>query len=381
MNKWAFPLILLLLVSTAKVAIGASEEVVRLNNDGVGFLKKNDYTSAIKSFTEALRIAPGYHLACENLCITYNNRGISRSEKDPKGALDDFIMSAYLDPENKTPQQNTVETMKALGKDPDDFKVRLQAAQSYLARNDYPRAIAEYRAALALKDDVDLRKKLAAVPPPVGLPDTRLATLPTSTLPRGLDFTNFMKDVQERIAREWRPPASFPTDGVTISFRVEEDGSITRAIVERESKSKTADETALKAIQELELVARPPIGPISASFKFEKVLGSNLENISINNLDFAGYMEEMQKQIKAAWLPPKTGRELTCEAAFDVLRNGAVDNIRLIKKSNHAEYDAAGLATLKRVKLHPLPSGSPPRVSVEFTFDYHVNRNSQAGKD
>jgi uncharacterized protein YkwD len=145
----------------------ASTEAIALNNAGVDALTAKDYRVALEKFLEALQLEPGYTVARENLGVTLSNIGI---QKPLEEALPYFHRSLYVSPGAPNVLRNLQSAIDALNMDPAKFEDRVKLADQALASKDYAGAIVEYDAALKIRDDAQVRRKLSTVPKPVDLP-------------------------------------------------------------------------------------------------------------------------------------------------------------------------------------------------------------------
>lgn len=138
------------------------DQVVRLNNDGVNALNAGNFPLAIQRFNEALKVDPNYKLAKDNLAITYNNYGL-QLRNNPKEALKQFHQSLFLNRNNATTRQNLDGIVRIMGRNPGDFKDRVELGDQARLSGDFTGAIIEYSEALRLKDDAKIHVKLGEV--------------------------------------------------------------------------------------------------------------------------------------------------------------------------------------------------------------------------
>jgi tetratricopeptide (TPR) repeat protein len=140
----------------------ASEETIRLNNDGVLLLKDSKFDQAIAKLTEALRSDPTYARSRENLAIAYNNKGISlRSE--PLKSVVCFRHCLFFDPNNAVAQQNLDLVIRQLGKDPTNASDRIAMGKEARKAGDLKSAVVELRAGLKIKDEPTVHESLGDV--------------------------------------------------------------------------------------------------------------------------------------------------------------------------------------------------------------------------
>jgi len=96
------------------------------------------------------------------------------------------------------------------------------------------------------------------------------------------------------------------------------------------------------------------------------------------DVDYGPYMDDLQRRIKRNWFPPKGDESKRVVCMFKVHSNGEVTNIRISKPSDSkGANDAALTAIIKTAPVRPLPSGSPPDVDIQFTFDYNVYKGKK----
>jgi tetratricopeptide (TPR) repeat protein len=135
-----------------------------LNDDGVLALDKGNWPVAFDKFTAALLLDPDDVTARENLVIAHSNYGLYLKDKDKLKALKEFHYAQYLDQDQKsTVTANLRGMIKVIGKDPDNFIDRIRLGDQAKLQGFPIGAVVEYRAALKLKDDPQVHKKLGNV--------------------------------------------------------------------------------------------------------------------------------------------------------------------------------------------------------------------------
>ncbi len=96
--------------------------------------------------------------------------------------------------------------------------------------------------------------------------------------------------------------------------------------------------------------------------------------------DFGGrfpwYVNAVRNRVSSNWLQTTVDPSLRwaprAVVSFDILRNGAVANIQILRSSGNASVNNSAVrAILNSSPLNPLPNGySGAKVSVEFWFDF-----------
>jgi uncharacterized protein YkwD/tetratricopeptide (TPR) repeat protein len=141
----------------------ASLQLAELNNAGVIAMKAGDYALAVKKFSEAVRLSPGYLFARRNLAAAYNNMAGTITQQ-PAKAIQFYHRSLYLNPDAFYVVENLNQVIAQLKIDPARFEDRLKLGDEALSAGDFCGAIIEYRQALKIKDAPELRQKIAEIP-------------------------------------------------------------------------------------------------------------------------------------------------------------------------------------------------------------------------
>lgn len=77
------------------------EAVYRHNEEGMSYVRNNNYDDAIAAFKAALRYAPHNKIVRQNLAAAYNNYGFAlRSKGEARRAVEKFEAALVYDPEN-----------------------------------------------------------------------------------------------------------------------------------------------------------------------------------------------------------------------------------------------------------------------------------------
>lgn len=134
------------------------DECIKLNNEGVKAILRKEWQTALDDFEAALKIDPNYSLAKDNIAATHGQHAIQlRLEKKLAEAIVELHRAAYV---NSYWDTELRQTIRMIGKNPTSFSDRAALADEASGNGDYVGAVVEYRAALALKEDALVRKKL-----------------------------------------------------------------------------------------------------------------------------------------------------------------------------------------------------------------------------
>ena len=100
------------------------------------------------------------------------------------------------------------------------------------------------------------------------------------------------------------------------------------------------------------------------------------------DVDFGPYMANMQRRIKAHWFPPRGKESKRVKVSFRLDGEGKATDVKVVDSSKDKPADeAAVLAVEKAAPFRSLPSGAPPTVDIEFTFDYNVFNRGKTTKE
>ena len=88
--------------------------------------------------------------------------------------------------------------------------------------------------------------------------------------------------------------------------------------------------------------------------------------------NYSGYMAHLQRRIKRNWFPPKSAMSKHVVVEFKILRNGTMEDARVTQSAGDLSDRAALRALELAAPFQPLPAGSSPDVTIQFTFDYNL---------
>ncbi len=137
--------------------------VIALNNEGVRALETSNFKLAMEKFEAALKLDPTYGKARSNLAIAYNNYALFVNKRSPDEALKYFHKALQLDSSNPTTKANIDGIIRRMGRDPLNYQDRVDLGDQSRKQADFDGAIISYQAAVAIKDDANVREKLGDV--------------------------------------------------------------------------------------------------------------------------------------------------------------------------------------------------------------------------
>jgi TonB family protein len=108
------------------------------------------------------------------------------------------------------------------------------------------------------------------------------------------------------------------------------------------------------------------------AFNLDRDVDSNSAAVASNaDVNFAPYMNQLQRRMKRNWSPPGGASRRAVTVWFRIFSDGRIANIRLARSSGSGACDRAALdAVGASSPFLPLPNGASGPVNVEFTFDY-----------
>lgn len=145
-----------------------------------------------------------------------------------------------------------------------------------------------------------------------------------------------------------------------------------------QSYSKLGDEGLAAAENKIALILNPEGKSAEQSTqKLSPVLDESIASRG-EDIDFGPYMGSLQHQIKKFWSPAKENESKRTSVIFKISKTGAMSDLHVGKSSGSEEVDMAGLRAVENAApFRPLPAGSPDTVSIEFTFDFHIETKQQ----
>jgi TonB family protein len=298
------------LLSCSPPAIATDAEVIRLNNQGVKALNKEDYDLAIEIFKQALKLDPDYTLAKMNLSIVFNDAGFKFRHIYPDRSLRYFHEAVFFYPFNSRSQPNLDAMLVILGRDPDSFYDRAILGLQSELEEDSTSAIVEYWSALKIRPDAELERKLELLRRSVqkdGLffedslvskssENNQKLELPPGSIQRDKlfssyslvskssenetdqEFESYMRGVQFAIKRNWNPPKLNLSNRIVLHFNVSQSGIVSDVKVRSSSGSQSSDAAAIAAVKKASPLSPPPIVDpnveIQFTFDYNSFVGS-----------------------------------------------------------------------------------------------------------
>ena len=85
----------------------------------------------------------------------------------------------------------------------------------------------------------------------------------------------------------------------------------------------------------------------------------------------APYLATLQRKIKKAWVIPEKTPTKEVKVRFTIESSGGLVSAKVFQSCGSAECDRAALEAIKNAApFKELPENAPPRVEIEYTFDY-----------
>jgi tetratricopeptide (TPR) repeat protein len=141
---------------------GDLQRSCNLTYDGIYALIDRQPEDAISVLDQAMELDPGCPIVVSNLAIAFNNLAIQNADH-PKSALKALHQAQALAPWNPIIRTNIEGVLRIMGQDPKSFQTRVKLAKDCFDLHDYLGALVEYRAALKLRDDSNVKSMLHTV--------------------------------------------------------------------------------------------------------------------------------------------------------------------------------------------------------------------------
>ncbi len=277
------------------------EEAANLNEAGKKALSNQDLNEAIRLFIEAQKKRPGYKSAQHNLIDAYSTLG--KSQTLPAKSMHAFHLADWLNVHwERGPSADLIAAIRALKRRPGSYADRTALAEDALWNGDFAGAVVEFEAALRLRNDVSIRKKLEALNG--HLPDVSIIPAPI----QANNIDGYMATLQRKIKRCWWPPLDNESAHIIVSWKLKHDGTISNVSLTKSSGRKCVDDAALDAVKDAAPFDQLPSGTpesTNISFNFDyNVFGVNstikreiarLEKRK-NNPDLVRVLSELARQ-------------------------------------------------------------------------------------
>lgn len=213
------------------------------------------------------------------------------------------------------------------------------------------------------------------------------------------DFKFYLKNMQKRIKKNWKPPKNLDKDNrAVLFFTVNKQGEVTFCKVLISSKDEALDKSAIDAVK-----AAVPFEALPKTYKCEtidviftfdyKVFGNvhrerplkNTLNCSLTDNSpsksiLYGYKNKEQKKIFKGYLEhisqtlgkikiPHT-KESILRVKFSIDKTGVVQNAKITASNGNKEFNQAVLSQIKNIRFNSIPKDLEISVvSVEYQFD------------
>jgi TonB family protein len=134
----------------------------------------------------------------------------------------------------------------------------------------------------------------------------------------------------------------------------------------------------LQAILSIQKISKTLV--ISSSWLFGGImltLGEahceSLATPTIFRSDMRPWQEDMRRQIRKAWFPPKGNESKRVVVKYIVHKDGRLSDLEIMTSSGVAIADQAALRAVENAApFRPLPAVTEENLEMQFTFDYNV---------
>ena len=214
------------------------------------------------------------------------------------------------------------------------------------------------------------------------------------------DFKFYLKNMQKRIKKNWKPPKHLDQNSRTVLFfTVNKQGEVTFCKVLISSKDEASDKSAIDAVKAaapFETLPKAYKGEtidVMFTFDYKVVLGhaqrerplKNTLNCSLTDNSpsksilnryknkeqkkiFKGYLEHISQTLGKIKIPHT--KESILRVKFSIDKTGAVQNAKITASNGNNEFNQAVLSQIKNIKFNSIPKDlGISMLSVEYQFD------------
>lgn len=127
------------------------------------------------------------------------------------------------------------------------------------------------------------------------------------------------------------------------------------------------NENSKRQISADDIVNSQPIKDTSGDNNKSQTINSN------QNIDWNGYMSNVERRVKSNWIPPKGSGGKIVKTVFKISKNGELLEYKVTQSSGFESLDKSAIDAIRlTAPFQALPEGyAGESVSVEFVFDYH----------
>jgi TonB family protein len=183
----------------------------------------------------------------------------------------------------------------------------------------------------------------------------------------------------EKLKAHWTCVLEYPKEPATIRFTIQKDGTIGAVNIASSSTNHEFDSLCQFAVKNSAPFQQLPVGLelLNCEAHFGRVRSSPF--ICKSDVEYNQYMEDLQRRVKRAWLPPRVGYSSALIVGFTVHASGEITNLKVVRSTGDALQDYRAFSAVQDASLQPLPIGAPPTVDVEITLDHNVSDSQPAG--
>lgn len=195
----------------------------------------------------------------------------------------------------------------------------------------------------------------------------------------------YSKSVAENIRRNWDKEKIFANtnEHAIIQLTIEKDGTITNSKTIYHSKDESLNNSVNNYIKTITKVE--PLPDIYKNNSYTILVNFGKKS-NIDEIDFAKYMQNLQKTIKNNWTVNRVQKEVSRNVVtlIGIKKDGSLAYPpEIITSSGDEQYDNSCLKAIQTIgKFDPLPKEyNGEQIDIRFTFDMKVWRDKIALKD
>jgi TonB family protein len=197
---------------------------------------------------------------------------------------------------------------------------------------------------------------------PVKKPGTAAAKKTVETK-GGISEAEWTKKFNDKIDKNMGKPDVKEPIQTVVSIKIDKDGALTEATVDKSSGDEKADEVAINAIKN-----SAPFGPMPAVYKGGLNLMYTIKFAPARKqADIEPFMNRVRNKIAAVWRAPETKTECQVSVLFVLDKAGAIKQVSIKKPSGYKIVDDTAVSAIRKAA----PFGALPDPNIEsFPIEY-----------
>jgi TonB family protein len=272
----------------ARAAV-SSNTLVCIGNYGNKLLSQKKDIEAVALLEQMFKRQPDYPLSRKNLAIAYNNLAVDHPKSDESYAAIHKSLALNLDDAHAIQALDWI--LEEKGVDASTDAARVKYADKLKEKGDDFDAFVEYSIANKKSGDAAVQKKIDELSSAEDKTQaSSLGSLGAVLLLKkieidhskdalfGFEYEPYTREINRRVTKFWKPPASIGNRQVQVAFDTSPNGSVSNLKIVKSSGDLSSDALALSAVKNAS-----PFQPNASEIPFDVPITIQLDNLGDNS--------------------------------------------------------------------------------------------------